>query len=202
MADTKVAIRRLPFEINTKLIFAQATVPPQWQLDTSDDDRFLRLVDSVGAITGGPNNTTSGSTNLAHTHTQSHYHNGYHTHALGHTHTSSDTDGMTTVEINNQSNYRCKDNGSSSWGVYHMRVDGGSNYEGHHDHEIGLKSSTFPSGSSNTGGPLRPSNGVTDNNVGSSNSNTQGASVSLSHNHTITNFKFAYTDVIVGTLVG
>ena len=202
MADTKIAPRRLPFEANTKLIFAQATVPPQWDLDTTDDDRFLRLVDGAGAGTGGPISATVNSVDLNHEHTQSHYHGANHTHTLGHAHTSSDTDGMTTVEIENQSNYRARDDSASpSWGVYHMRVDGGDVYEGHHDHEIEVKNSTFPSGTSNTGGPLRPSTSGSDTNTNRDTQNLQGSG-SLSHSHTITNFRFAYTDVVVGILVG
>jgi hypothetical protein len=41
------------FPVNTKVIFPQATVPVGWVLDTSNNDKAIRIVNTVGGGTGG-----------------------------------------------------------------------------------------------------------------------------------------------------
>jgi hypothetical protein len=202
MADTKVAVRRLPFPVGTKMIFAQAAVPPGWNLDASDDDRFLRVVSGSGGPTGGPDNSNLDYDNLTHTHTLGgHVHNqSSHDHTYSHTHTYiARTGGMSSSMTEENSDYRIADN--SAWynrsDGHHLEVNGsgGSSIdEGNHDHLLGVidtsSAITEDSNTTNTAGP----NG--------SSSTAINATSSLNHRHAVSSsFRPRYFDIVVGELV-
>lgn len=205
--DTKIAPRRLPFPIGTKMFFYQSAAPIEWTIDATDNDRFLRVRSTVGGATAGPLNTvTATNPNLTHTHTTNSHTHGLqsHTHPFGvHTHDFPNGDGFSTTDgmanpsarINN--NYRIRDDGSgwTNQSTVGLAVDGGSGTEGHHNHWMG---NTSQSNTANVGTPQVSS--VT----ASSNATTGSSSPSLAtHSHSINaNYRPAYVDCIKATLTG
>lgn len=201
MADTKIAPRRLPFPIGTKMVFAQAAVPPDWTLDASDDDRFFRVVSGgSGGAVGGPDNATIGTNNttLAHNHgLAGHVHNmGAHDHSYSHGHTGpSITGGMNTSDATeNSADYRLTDDTAFGWrfrvsGSRHLAVDSGAD-EGEHDHNLPapevVNAITGASNTTNTGTP-----------------STTSSNTDLVHSHAVDSaWRPRYLDVVVGVLVG
>lgn len=202
MSNTLIAPRRLPFPIGTKMFFYQATPPLEWTIDVTDNDRFLRVRNTVGGATAGPINTTTASNpNLIHNHTLNGHTHGLqtHTHPFGaHTHSFGPfgtTDGMTASNVFRNIAYRVHDNtvGWVNQPAAHLGVDAGaSTTEGHHNHYV---PNTDISNFANTG-----TNELTNSTSG--NSATMGNALGV-HSHSInTNYRPAYADCIKATLTG
>lgn len=208
MADTKLNLKRYPFALGTKMVFAQPSVPPDWTLDASDNDRFLRVVSGAGAGIGGPDNVDLDPTAPAHNHPIPHYHSTYHTHTSGnHTHTypNGRTQGMATGGgVEDSADYRLRTNTfpfpwKNRTDGYHIRVEatGGGGYdEGHHDHVV----SNVPYVNRTTTSMVTPSG------VPSSTSGVSGqpsSTVNMNHAHNMnSDFRPRYKDIIVGELTG
>lgn len=211
MADTKIAPRRLPFPIGTKMVFAQAAVPPDWSLDTSDDDRFFRVVNGgTGGTVAGPDNATltnptdSGGTSISLNHRHglgAHVHDmSAHDHTYSHSHSGpSITDGMVTGGgVEDSADYRLTDDSAFGWrfrvsGSRHLAVDSGAD-EGEHDHTLPnvetVSAITQGSNTTNTG-----TENTSDGN--------KSTATNIDHTHTVdTAWAPRYLDVVVGSLVG
>lgn len=202
MANSQLAPRRLPFQIGTTTVFVQAAPPAGW-IQEVINDRFLRVVSAGGGVTAGPDNATTNSVDLAHSHTiPSHDHTmGTHTHDATHNHNlPDDTIGMVDFTYSSieggAAAYDVKDNSDGFDDIFHIRVDGGANNEGQHDHEIAGVVNGSVTGTST--GDTIASPDSTLNTSGTS----DPASVSMVHTHTVaSNFRPRYKDVIIARAV-
>lgn len=201
MTDTKIAPRRLPFPIGTKMVFAQIAVPPDWSLDTSDDDRLFRVVSGgSGGSVGGPDNfvTSNNDVTLSHNHgLASHVHDmSAHDHTYTHSHSGpSITGNVSLTATENSANYRVHDDTPDAWyfrvgGSRHIAVNADSANEGEHDHSMFQPNSaaaiTQGSNTTNTGGP-----------------SVASSAIDSGHNHAVDSaWRPRYLDVVVGSLVG
>lgn len=208
MSNTLIAPRRLPFPIGTKMFFYQATAPLEWTIDVTDNDRFLRVRNTVGGATAGPLNTVTvtnpsmlhGHTLNNHTHgLQSHTHlmtptPTFHRHSFTNGDGASTTDGMANPSARINNNYRIRDDGAgwTNQSTVGLAVDGGAGTEGHHNH---YADETGGPNTTNTGTPQLSSNTGSDNGTMPSTLGT--------HSHNIdTNYRPAYADCIKCTLTG
>lgn len=203
MAESKVAPRRTPFELGTKMMFVQASPPPDWVQDLTVNDKFLRVMSSGGGGTGSATGLSTTYTDPTHTHSipshthsiGSHYHDATHKHAL-----PDCTQGLvdfpfSAIETSVFGSYEVKQGGA--WYTdRHIRTVGGSNNEGQHDHEVeGVKNGTW------TGLWSGNTSASTDNTNNDGSDTSDSPSPSLNHSHTInSNFRPKYKDVIIARI--
>jgi len=186
------------------MVFAQAAPPVDWTLDITDNDRFLRVVNTTGGGVAGPVNLATGSNNqtLNHSHANSHSHSMQgHSHSITHTHllgvpntgnNSGFTQDMSIGLDPTATDYKIRDNVSPFWftvsGNHHLVVDGGNVNEGNHNHVIDPTTEASPVTSLTTS----ESTPATDPST---------SLIDLAHSHSVDgNFKPAYVDVIIATL--
>lgn len=209
--DSQVAPRRTPFEIGTVTVFVQAAPPPGWVQETLINDRFLRVVNTVGGVTGGPDNRTTDTVDLAHTHSiASHSHGmGTHTHNANHNHDlPDDTEGMVDITLSSIEGgavaYDVKDDSDGFDDIFHLRVDGGTNNEGQHDHEVsgtnnGSITGTFSGSTASSGDSTTSTSDTTDS---TNEVNSPYAATTMVHGHQVSSsFRPRYKDVILARIV-
>ena len=201
MPDSQIAPRRLPFQIGTITIFVQAVPPVGW-VQESINDRFLRVVNAGGGVVAGPDNRTVNSIDLSHTHSiPSHSHAmGTHTHNVNHNHDLPlITGGMvdfSEASIEGSEAYNVKDDSGAFDSSHHLRVDGGGDDEGQHDHDVG--------GSYNgtVTGTFSGSTNASPDSTSPTSATSDPASTSMVHSHEVhVNFRPRYKDVILARIV-
>jgi len=106
LAENDAQLKTDGWAQNTKLVFYQAAVPTGWTQDTSNNDKALRVVGSIGGGGSGGSKALSSTISLAHVNTPVTASDGSHTHTYSdHTHqlSSSSTNlrGSTTWVFSN-----------------------------------------------------------------------------------------------------